>query len=105
MVTHICGDCGDELIDNPDRGEAREVTVEVTPGLPRVVTVFERAAYLHLDDTPQCMSRADAEQRKRKERKTAECWCGAREYQVCTCDLTPEEYVNSRQRQGKPWRL
>jgi hypothetical protein len=53
----VCGDCGDELTDNPERGPGREVTVEVSPGtlLFTQTTVYDQPEHLHADDnTPQC---------------------------------------------------
>lgn len=66
-MTTICGDCGDEIKPNPDKGPGREVTVEkgFKTGLSQQVTVYDQPEYLHADDnTPQCAGRDDAIRRK-----------------------------------------
>jgi hypothetical protein len=63
METYVCGDCGDELMLNPDAVQTGEVVTEHSNG--RLVPVYSQSRYLHAGDrTPQCQNRSDAARRK-----------------------------------------
>jgi len=52
-----CGDCGDEIVLNPDAVQTGTVVFEHAGEQP----VYSQSHYLHAGDrTPQCSGRADA---------------------------------------------
>lgn len=58
---NYCGDCGDELIVNPNAAPTHLAVTEHSLG--RAVPVRhlgEEGSYLHADGSPQCGNRADA---------------------------------------------